>query len=292
VKVQTTTATITNCKFVNSATAVFWDRNADTNTYLDGTEFISGGTGHAIELGTNCPTSITLTDVTFTGYGGTPGSNPTSSSGSTDAAIYNNSGKTITINITDGTTPAIRNGAGATTVVVAGTVTVTTHCYDVDTSANIQGVSVWLAVSSGTRFEQPCTISQAAGTATVVYGGGGDSHDLATGNVVLIEGANEDNYNGFHSITVTSATQFTYPVPSGTASPATGTITYTLVIINNALTNASGNASDTRTYSGTQPVYGFAMKGTSAPVYKAVPISGSVSATANTTIEIPMTSDA
>jgi hypothetical protein len=115
--VTTSTPVITSCQFINCATAVLWDRNADTSGKLDSCIFTSGGTGHAIELGTNTPTTISLVSVTFAGYGGTPGSNPTPSSGSTDAAIYNNSAKTITINVSGGTTPAVRNGAGATTVV-------------------------------------------------------------------------------------------------------------------------------------------------------------------------------
>lgn len=148
VRVTTTTPTLTNCNFINCATALLWDINADTNGSLDGSSFTSGGTGHAIELGTNTPTTIALTNITFTGYGGTPGSNPTPSSGSTDAAIYNNSGKTITINVSGGTTPAIRNGAGATTVVnstVAVTVTpiavgTEVRAYLTGTSTEVDGV--------------------------------------------------------------------------------------------------------------------------------------------------------
>lgn len=117
IRVNTTTPTITDCAFINCATAILWDRNADTSGKLDRCAFTSGGTGHAIELGANTPTTISIVDVSFTGYGGTPGSNAVASSGSTDAAIYNNSGKAITINVSGGTTPAIRNGAGATTIV-------------------------------------------------------------------------------------------------------------------------------------------------------------------------------
>lgn len=125
IRVTGSTPVLTGNKYVNCAIAILWDRNADTDTKLDSSTFISGGTGHAIELGSNTPTTIKLTGVTFTGYGGTPGSNPTPSSGSTDAAIYNNSGKTITITIINGTTPAIRNGAGATTVVIASQISIT-----------------------------------------------------------------------------------------------------------------------------------------------------------------------
>lgn len=117
VKVQTVAATLTNCRFVSCATALLWNVNADTDTKLDGTTFTSSGTGHGTELGASCPIAITLTNINFSGYSGTPGSNPTPNSGSTDAAIYNNSGKAITINIVGGNTPSVRNGAGATTVV-------------------------------------------------------------------------------------------------------------------------------------------------------------------------------
>jgi len=156
VKVQTTTATLTNSKFINCATALLWDRNATTSGQLDGSSFTSGGTGHGIELGSNTPTTIGFTSVTFSGYGGTPGSNPISSSGSTDAAIYNNSGKTITINVSGGTTPSVRNGAGATTVVnstVAVTVTPLTtgsevRAYLTGTSTEVDGIES----STGSSF--------------------------------------------------------------------------------------------------------------------------------------------
>lgn len=109
IEVATSAPTLTNCLFVDCATAILWNVNADTNGKLNGTTFISGGTGHAIELGANTPTTIELANVTFTSYG---------ANGTIDAAIYNNSGKTITINITNGgNTPTIRNGAGAATTV-------------------------------------------------------------------------------------------------------------------------------------------------------------------------------
>lgn len=117
IRVTTSTPTITDCEFVNCATAILWDRAADTSGKLDGCSFTSGGTGHAIELGANTPTTLSLVNIAFSGYGGTPGSNAVASSGSTAAAIYNNSGKAITINVSGGSTPAVRNGAGSTTIV-------------------------------------------------------------------------------------------------------------------------------------------------------------------------------
>jgi len=111
INVITTTPILTNNRFVNCATAIWWNRGAVTDGKLDGCEFISGGTGHAIEFGTNTPgdpTALTLTDVTFSGYG---------AGGTTDAAIYNNAGKALIINIDGGTIPTVLNGSGASTTV-------------------------------------------------------------------------------------------------------------------------------------------------------------------------------
>lgn len=69
--------------------------------------FISAGTGHAIEI--TSPGTYTFTGNTFSGYGST---------GTTDAAIYNNSGGAVTLNITGGgDTPTYRNGTSASTTV-------------------------------------------------------------------------------------------------------------------------------------------------------------------------------
>lgn len=64
------------------------------------------------------------------------------------------------------------------------------------------------------------TITQTAGiaTATVLAG-----HQLITGDFVCIGGATETDYVGNFTVTVTSPTQFTFPVASTASSPATGT---------------------------------------------------------------------
>jgi hypothetical protein len=117
-------AILVNSSFSNllttkASSSLYWDTNSDTSGRLDGCSFTMGTTGsHAIELGPNTPSTIDFNSIIFTGYGGTPGSNPTPSTGVTSSAVYNNSGKTITINVSEGTVPAVRNGAGATTVIV------------------------------------------------------------------------------------------------------------------------------------------------------------------------------
>lgn len=71
------------------------------------------------------------------------------------------------------------------------------------------------------------SITQTGGTATVTTT---NPHGLTTGDTlpVTIAGSTITAYNGTFTVTVTGASTFTYPVPSGTTTPATGTIVYTL----------------------------------------------------------------
>lgn len=67
----------------------------------------TGGGGHAIRITT--PGTYTFTGNTFTGFGST---------GTNNAAIYNDSGGAVTLNITGGgSTPTYRNGTSASTTV-------------------------------------------------------------------------------------------------------------------------------------------------------------------------------
>ena len=69
--------------------------------------FISGGTKHAIEI--TAPGTYTFEGNTFTGFG---------ANGTNSAAIFNDSGGAVTLNIYGGgKTPTVRNGAGASTTV-------------------------------------------------------------------------------------------------------------------------------------------------------------------------------
>jgi hypothetical protein len=71
--------------------------------------FTSAGTGHALELTT--AGTYSFSGNKFVGYG---------TAGTTNAAIYNNSGGAITLNISGGgDSPTVRNGAGASTTIVA-----------------------------------------------------------------------------------------------------------------------------------------------------------------------------
>ena len=66
----------------------------------------------------NCSGSYTFDGNTFSAYGADE---------TTDAAIYNNSGGEVTLNIGGGgdSSPTVRNGGGATTILCAGQVNLT-----------------------------------------------------------------------------------------------------------------------------------------------------------------------
>lgn len=68
--------------------------------------FISDEVRYGIEI--TAPGTYSFTGLTFTGFG---------ADGTTTAAVYNNSGGAVTINVTDGDTPTVKNGSGASTTV-------------------------------------------------------------------------------------------------------------------------------------------------------------------------------
>lgn len=70
-------------------------------------------------------------------------------------------------------------------------------------------------------------ITQTAGTATLTAT---NAHDIAVGDSaeIVVAGATPAAYNGTFLATATSTHAVTYAVPSGTSSPASGTIVYTL----------------------------------------------------------------
>lgn len=75
-------------------------------TKISGVTFIQSGSGPMFEITT--PGTYTLTSLFFQGFG---------INGASDAAIYNNSGGLVTINVSGGDSPTYINGTSATTVV-------------------------------------------------------------------------------------------------------------------------------------------------------------------------------
>ena len=82
-------------------------------TLISDCDVIQAGSGHAFEI--NTPGTYSFSGLTFDGFG---------ADGANDAAVFNNSGGLVTLNISGGDTPTVRNGAGASTV-INNTVSVT-----------------------------------------------------------------------------------------------------------------------------------------------------------------------
>lgn len=116
-------STISNADIITqsaSTVATIDDPTFGTTTGLNNVNFRQGGSGHAIEITT--PGSYTFTNINFADYGGTPGSNLTTNTGANDAAILNSSGGLVTINVSGGNSPSVRNVTNitaSTTEVVA-----------------------------------------------------------------------------------------------------------------------------------------------------------------------------
>lgn len=149
----TSTTSFSNCEF--NTTLISAGIGMVTLTTTTGVPFSnctfmgSTTTGHAIII--TVPGTYSFSNLTFTGYGGTPGDNSTPNSGSTSAAIYNNSGGAVIIQSSGGNQPSVRNGAGATT--------------DVQTSANVT-ISGLVADSEVRAYTgtNPATAVEIAGT--------------------------------------------------------------------------------------------------------------------------------
>ena len=103
-------ATISGCAFINSDSTS--SLIANNIGIVSNTSFESDGENHAIELTSDhAGGTYSLTNVTFTGYA-------TENGNSGNEAIFNNSGGAVTINVTGGTYPYVRNGPGSSTSIV------------------------------------------------------------------------------------------------------------------------------------------------------------------------------
>lgn len=262
------------CNVLNSVAsatdgAFIWD----ANTNLAGGVF--AGNSRAIVFEATTGTPFTFTGITFSGN---------------TVDVRNESLGAITINIVDGTTPTVEDiGGGSATTLVINPVAATITVKDVVTGAVIENARVLVKASDGTGpmpFEDVTTITRSGATATATA----TAHGLVNGKQALIKGADQQEYNGVFTVTVTGANTFTYTVSGTPATPATGSITTTGVVIF-MLTNASGVASDTRSHAANQPITGVARKSTASPYYKTGVVSGTINNSTGFSATIQMVRD-
>jgi len=273
---------VRNITVLNSFTdtndgAVIWDADTD----IENSNFFNNIHSFVFEASTGTP--FDFTDLTFS---------PTALAIRNEIAVTD-----ITVNYVGSTTPTAEDASGSTTTIVVNPVTHTVKC--TDEGADIQTVRVLMyagtAVGDLKADAAITSITELTGTATVTTTA---AHLLDTGDIVLIKDTDitgalnaEAAYTSSHVITVTGGSTFTYPVTGSPTTPATRTYDFSEVIIDHELTNASGEVTDTRSYSAAQSVRIEAKKGGNAPTYKAQTLTGTVSNTANTTITVPMVSD-
>lgn len=262
------------------------DATFGTSSGIHDTTFVQGGSGHAIELTTG--SAFTFTNIDFSGFGGTAGSNPTANSGATDAAVFNDTGGAVTITVSGGTNLSVRNGAGATTTVVTNVVNYSVTAATVD-GTPVQSANVFLEAANGTGslpYQESVTIVNSGTTATVTHTG----HGLATGDKVVIRGASLNVNNGVYTISVSDTNTYTYTLPSAPGSSPTGTITSTWVALFGT-TDVNGEISGSRAIATAQPVVGRVRKSSSAPYYKNSPLNSTIPTSGTLPLTAVMLSD-
>lgn len=229
---------------------------------LSNIDFVSDGTGHAIEI--TGGTSHTLDAITFTGYAATSGSTGNES-------VYVNIGSG-SVTIYADSTFSYRT-AGATVTIIAGSVTTSvTVTNEAGTALNGARVALFAKDATGDMpYQDTVTISNSGTTATVTH----TAHGMLTNDKVLIEGASLDANNGVYSITYIGANSYSYTMASTPGSSPTGTIKATWTAIYDETVTA-GTLSMSRVFATNQPVSGWARKSTSSPYYKTGPISGTI----------------
>lgn len=141
---------IVNSQLTTNNGIVDWDSNTDIESSTF--ELASGTTsGHAVKIASTG--TYTFTDLTFTGFG---------ADGTNTAAIFNDSGGAVTINVFNGVAPTVKNGTGAsTTINVLTTLTLTglqpnseVRVFDAGTTTEVAGVE-----NSGTTFSANIAVS-------------------------------------------------------------------------------------------------------------------------------------
>ena len=261
--------------------AIVWDVNVNLDGKIDGMTFSKGTNAHhAIELGLNSPTTMTLRGITFTGFNAANAQN--------DSVLHiKRTTGTVTISCVGCTGTVTYKSAGATVSISQG-VELSVHVQDAISMASISGAAVMIKAAAGgpKPYQASVSITRVGSTATVTH----TAHGLATNDYVIIEGCTQGEYNGGWQITYGTADTYTYTLIGTPTTPATGTPVSTFAPIYGT-TDGSGNISDTRTYSSNQPITGRARKGTSAPYYKTMPVSGTINSGSGLAMTVNMISD-
>ena len=245
--------------------ALYWNNASNPDGYLDDIVFTKGTVAHhAIRFGTSAPTSITLRGMRFTGFN--------SANGQNDSVLYISlTSGTVNIQAIETSGIVSYKSAGATVNITQGVVT-KIIVKDIDTNNSISGARVLVKVADDSNFPyfESVSITGSGTTAGVSH----STHGLATGDNIIISGAEPDVYNGVYPITVINANSYEYTTNETIgSSPATGTTEATFAFIS-GVTDINGEISDQRVVPVDQPISGWVRKATPPEtLYRQQPIS-------------------
>ena len=275
-------ATFTGCNVLTPTVAadgysLIWNESTDPDGNLDSMTFSKGTNAHhAIYFGNSIPSSITLRDISFTGFNANNSQN--------DSTLYfADTEGTITVNLVGCSGNISYKTAGAAIDLVVDPVTLLVQVTDIDTGDPVFEARVLVEVANGDNFpyQESVSMTGTGTTVTVVHSG----HGMSTNDYVVTQGAlNDDGYNGVHQITVSGIDMYTFTSDETIiSSPATGTLVATFAPISGT-TDVNGEISDARSYTSPQLITGWVRKGSSAPYYKQQPVTGEISNTAGLTV--------
>lgn len=263
------------CSIINSTVAantssLLWDVNLNPDGELDNMVFTKGSAAHhAIEFGTTSPLTMTVIGLISSGF------NSANNQNDSFFHVKRTSG-TVTINVQSGTGNFSYRTDGATVNIVVDPVDSLFTVLD-ENASPLQNARVLVEASDGTGdlpYQNSVTITRSGSTASVSH----TAHGMAANDIIVIRGADQDEYNCSAQITNVTANAYDYTVSGTPTTPATGTIIATGAVVS-GLTDVNGEIKDTRSWTNSQPIIGSIRKSTTSPFYKTSTINGTISIT-------------
>jgi hypothetical protein len=242
------------------------------------------GVEHHVHLPNIGDATVTFDDMQFFGFGaaGAPKWHGDNSE----------SGADITINATNGSNPAANEfeltNSTPGTIVISNPVTTLVNVKD-GAGVDLQNARVLFEAKDGTGdfpFEESVTITRSGSVASVAH----TAHDLLDGDIAVIRGADQQEYNGPFTITNVTTNAYDYTVSGTPDTPATGTIISSGAILN-GVTDVNGDISVARTFTLSTPCKGFVRKSTASPRFKSLILDDTVSSANGLTINVRLTAD-
>ena len=205
--------------------------------------------------------------------------------------VSSNTAYITSVDLTNLTGCSFTQGPNGGHAVDLGTISSSTSVtWDNELSGYVAGTT-GSPVTTGTSGDEAILVNVAASQTLTINVASGASipsvRNTGSGNVNVVAGQ--------VTLTVTVIDITTGSPISGArvyvTAAAGGALTEGTVIIDKVLTNGSGQASDTRSYSGDQPITGRVRKASSSTYYRTSPIAGTVSSASGLNLTVQMIPD-